>query len=50
MFTLSNVCPLSADVLEELDNAGIDYWVDGNDLVVTSREDCEVAKKIVARN
>ena len=44
---ISNVLPLSDEVIEKLDDSGIDYWFDGKDLVTLTKEDCDVAREII---
>ena len=47
MCAISNVLPLSAEVIEKLDDSGIDYWFDKKNLVTLTEEDLEVAREII---
>ena len=47
MCAISNVLPLSAEVIEKLNDSGIDYWFDKQNLVTLTKEDLEVAREII---
>ena len=44
---ISNVLPLPAEVIEKLNDSGIDYWFDGKNLVTLTKEDCDIAREII---